>query len=229
MPKSFRLKLYPGMCLNQMRFFSGDTRFTQFDLEKENRRHQLVWDMKTGYPVPLDMVSSPSRNGTVVLHADLTSKVVGWRAKKTDEIVDLSRYDNDPRLFWEEVYPEKKMLFLKKDEFLILSTKEGIVVPPWLAAEVVAMNERYMEGRTHFAGFFDPGWGWRDEGRCGDTATMEVRPYENMCMRDGLPLAGFRFEYLTNEPETQYGADSHYAGQTGAGLAKFFAPFPIAG
>jgi dCTP deaminase len=147
---------------------------------------------------------------------------------RTDQVIDLSRRDHDPSLFWEAASPEDDMLLLEQGSFWILSTKEGIIVPPDYAAEVVAMDERIMEGRTHYAGFFDPGWGWRKSGRMGDTATMEVRPYENMFLRDGLPLAAFRFERMICRPDKLYGVGSHYGGQLGAGLAKFFAPFPVA-
>lgn len=225
-PKSFRTKLAPGMCLNQMRFFSGDTRFTQTDLEAEHADNPLVWDMKMGYPVQLDRVSAPNRNGTVVLHADLSSDVVGWRAKKTKEILDLSQRNIDPTVFWAPARPENGKLLLKKGQFWILSTKEGVVVPPWLSAEVVAMDERFMEGRTHYAGFFDPGWGWRPGSPMGDTATMEVRTSEDVYLRDGQLFVAFRFERMTCVPDVLYGAGSHYTGQLGAKLAKFFAPFP---
>lgn len=224
-PKSFRLKLERGMSLNQMRFFSGDTRFTQEDLEREYRKNPLVWDKTMGFPAQVDRVCSPSRNGTVVLHADISSEVVGWCAKATQEVLDLSRRDVEPEPFWETARPKDGRLFLKKDQFWILST-EPVAVPPWLSAEVVAVDERLMEGRTHYAGFLDPGWGWRPGESMGDTVTMEVRASEDMFLRNGQPFAGVRFERMTSVPEVLYGVGSNYMGQRGARLAKFFAPFP---
>ncbi len=222
-PKSFRVKLHPGVSLNQMRFFTEDTRFTHSKLQQVYRTCPLVWDMGMNFPIPVDQVLGHSKDGKVVLHADIRSGVAGWRAKKTEEVIDLSRKDHDPNLFWEAAVPEDDMLFLEQGSFWILSTMEGIVVPPGYAAEVVAMDERFMEARTHYAGFFDPGWGYRKKGRMGDTATMEVRPYESMFLRHGLPLAAFRFEEMLEVPTRLYGADSHYGGQLGPGLAKFFA------
>src|SRR3989442_14170269 len=89
-------------------------------------------------------------------------KIVGFRAKKNSQVLDLSRIGHyDPADFWEPLprHPNNTLL-LEPKEFYILLSKERIRVPPAYAAAKVAYEAAIGELRTHYAGFFDPGFGY---------------------------------------------------------------------
>ena len=53
-----------------------------------------------------------------------------------------------------------KQLILAPGEFYILASKESVRVPPHYAAEMVPFDPSIGEYRIHYAGFFDPGFGY---------------------------------------------------------------------
>jgi hypothetical protein len=55
-------------------------------------------------------------------------------------------------------------LILDPDEFYILASKEAVQVPPDYAAEMVPFDPLVGEFRVHYAGFFDPGFGYAGAG-----------------------------------------------------------------
>jgi|TARA_B110000902_G_scaffold250271_1_gene309282 dCTP deaminase len=88
------------------------------------------------------------------------------------------------------------------------------------------------ELRAHYAGFFDPGFGYGADGAlCGTVGVLEVRPHETISVYDGQPIAMMEFYRNTNEPERPYGEQlvgskkvhaNNYQSQSGPRLAKFF-------
>jgi dCTP deaminase len=93
-----------------------------------------------------------------------------------------------------------------------------------MACEMIPMDERSGEFRSHYAGFIDPGWGWGKNGEGkGRPLTLEVRPFEDLIVRQGQPIAKIRFEKVTEIPEVIYDATgSNYIKQSGPKLAKHF-------
>eukprot|EP00511_Aplanochytrium_stocchinoi_P002195 CAMPEP_0204833314 /NCGR_PEP_ID=MMETSP1346-20131115/16399_1 /ASSEMBLY_ACC=CAM_ASM_000771 /TAXON_ID=215587 /ORGANISM="Aplanochytrium stocchinoi, Strain GSBS06" /LENGTH=99 /DNA_ID=CAMNT_0051965747 /DNA_START=103 /DNA_END=399 /DNA_ORIENTATION=+ len=94
-------------------------------------------------------------------------RLVGYEALPTNEVIDLSvKGVLDPTLFFRPVtwQPGTKSLTLEKDKFYILATKERISVPVHLSAEMVPFSQHVGELRAHYAGFFDPGFGYGDQG-----------------------------------------------------------------
>jgi dCTP deaminase len=115
-------------------------------------------------------------------------------------------------------------VYLKKGAFYILSTNEAVRVPPELACEMVPMDERSGEFRSHYAGFIDPGWGWGEKGEGkGRPLTLEVRPFEDLIVRHGQPIAKIKFERVNEVPVAAYDSmGSNYIKQSGPKLAKHF-------
>ena len=101
-------------------------------------------------------------------------------------------------------------------------------IPSDLAAEMVAYDPTSGELRTHYAGFFDPGFGqFEHEGPPGAAAVLEVRAHDVPFMiEDGQKVSKFSFEPMAEPPEVLYGAQvgSHYHGQPRM-LSKYFRPF----
>jgi dCTP deaminase len=96
-------------------------------------------------------------------------------------------------------------------------SKERIRVPPELAAEMSVYDISAGEVRTHYAGFFDPGFGYGDGRLLGTKVVMEVRAREvPVVLYDGQTLFTVRLERLTRKPDRTYGADlgSSYQHQT---------------
>ena len=81
--------------------------------------------------------------------------------------------------FWEpmQARPDKSLI-LDPNEFYILASKEAVQVPPDYAAEMVPFDPLVGEFRVHYAGFFDPGFGYAGAGGKGARAVLEVRSRE---------------------------------------------------
>jgi dCTP deaminase len=91
-------------------------------------------------------------------------------------VIDVSLINHyDPREFWDKIESDDGRLNLEKDEFYILATREDVGVPPRTAAEMVPYDSRSGEFRVHYAGFFDPGFGWENGKAMGSRAVLEVR------------------------------------------------------
>jgi dCTP deaminase len=165
---------------------------------------------------------------TIDLKGQGQGSVIGYRAKKHTDKIDIDALGvYDPHDYWERItYHREATLILDPDEFYILATAEEVGVPPDLAAEMVPYYTRSGEYRVHYAGFFDPGFGWN--GRAGGSrAVLEVRSHEVPFMLEhGQTVAWLRYERMAGHPDRVYGVSikSNYQNQ-GLALAKHFRPF----
>ena len=223
--KSFPVQLHPGDRLNQLRFFHGDARLSSFEHRMIYDRYGLLRDRIGNRLIATEETVSNGITMTVDLSSD---DIVGWRAHPSAwGVLDTARYDHDPLDFFEPVArPKTGEITLRHGSFYILVTKERIVVPPTLAAEMAAYDPTKGEFRSHYAGFFDPGFGWHDqETQRGFYGVLEVSTHgHDFMLRDGQPICLMVYERLLAKPDVVYGADigSHYAAQTGPRLAKWF-------
>jgi dCTP deaminase len=224
-PKSFPVKLHAGDRINQIRFFTGDTRLSPLEHRIAYDRFHLLRNLDGSLPPPEQDVVGRGVVMTVDLHS---SETIGWRAKNGGyHVLDTARFDHDPQEFFELVpRPENDELVIHPDTFYILSTKEKIITPPTFATEMAAYDSTIGEFRSHFAGFFDPGWGWvEDEAKRGAIAVLEVEAMSHdFVLRDGQPICLMVYEQMLAEPEKLYGSDlkSNYTFQQGPRLAKWF-------
>ncbi len=174
-PRSFHVLVRRGSRLAQIRLKRGSPAASDRFVRHLNARLGVVRD---------EDGTADVKGGAIALSVDLVgddpSGLIGYKAKRSDEPIDIDRrnyYDVDS--FWERVYrPESGGIVLRTDEFHILSTKEGVAVPPHMAADMVAYDTLVGEFRVHYAGFFDPGFGY-DGGRAeGTKIVLEVRSHE---------------------------------------------------
>ncbi len=223
-PRSFDVLLFEGLCLNQLRFFNKDTRFTEAELQMELSKTSLIWN-ESGAIIYADLRTKDA-DGSLLLGLDINGETIGYEAIQTDVVIDVSRIGSyEYSDFFIPVVKDKDdLLYLKRDTFYILSTKERLKIPPYLACEMIPMDERTGEFRSHYAGFIDPGWGWGKDGEGeGRPITLEVRPFEDMIVRQDQPIGKVVFERLTDVPEQQYDdIGSNYISQKGPKLAKQF-------
>jgi dCTP deaminase len=162
---------------------------------------------------------------TVDLGGD-ESGLVGYRARRYADLVDLAKVDHyPPRDYWEPVHADTRGgVILNPGDFYILASREAVTVPPDHAAEMTPYDTRVGEFRVHYAGFFDPGFGYAGAGGAGSRAVLEIRSFEvPFVLRDGQMVGRLVYERLTAEPDKLYGRDigSSYQRQ-GLALAKQF-------
>lgn len=223
-PKTFNVKLYEGISLNQIRFFNVDTRLSDGELAKATEEFSLLWRLggkKYSYKEFLIVDNDDS----IILTLDLSQKIIGYKAKKTKKVIDLKKIRYyDWKDFFDPIKKDGNFSHLEKDKFYILSTAEAVRIPPCLASEMTPIDDRSGEFRSHYAGFLDPGWGWgvNGEGK-GRPFTLEVRPFEDLIVRDRQPFAKIKFEKLMEDPDCIYDdMESNYKVQSGPRFAKQF-------
>ena len=163
---------------------------------------------------------------SVDLAGDPDTGFVGYRAKRHTGLVDMDKPGAlDVLDFWEPIHARgRTQLILDPDQFYILASKEAVTVPPTHAAEMVPFNPLVGEFRVHYAGFFDPGFGYGEAGGEGSKAVLEVRSHKvPFILEDGQIIGQLIYERLTQMPETVYGTGigSHYQAQ-GLKLSKHF-------
>lgn len=225
MSKTFFVKMSPGQSYNQLRFFNEDTRLSEMEFEIAMKQYNLIWSSKTKKPHSYSDFVIRDGDGSFIQTLDIMGDVVGYVGIKRDKVIDLGKIKHyDYSEFFEPLKRQGDFIHLKKDHFYILSTYEAVRIPPEFACEMVSMDDRSGEFRSHYAGFLDPGWGWgkKGEGK-GRPFTLEVRPFEDLVIRHKQPIAKIKFERLTTIPDSVYDAmNSNYLKQSGPKLGKNF-------
>jgi len=231
-PRSFTVKVQTGLALNQLRLISGKPTVSDAQLRMIHRDEHLLFhntDTPSGNR-PLATKNVRVDNG-MFLRIDLQGgsaahPIVGYRAKKNSHVIDLSKIGYYSALdFWEPLYQHPNhTLLLEPEEFYILASKERIKVPEGYAAEMVAYEAACGELRTHYAGFFDPGFGAAKTPHRGTQVVLEVRPHDvPFLIHDGQTFFKVLYEKMLEVPSQIYGAtigSSYY--QQGLTLSKHF-------
>lgn len=221
-PKTFSIAVRTGSRLTQLRLRRGRAEVGPEDLL---RLHDTSGLIDTAVD-PAEIAEHRSLSLRLDLGTDAPGGIVGWRARHHAGIVDVDKPDHyDPADFWEPVAARNGGIILNPDDFYILATREAVTVPPDYAAEMVAYDTLVGEFRVHYAGFFDPGFGWHPDDRSiGSRGVLEVRSHDVPFLLEHEQVIGrLRYERLIAPPEKIYGVGigSHYQGQ-GLKLAKQF-------
>lgn len=201
-PQSYPVLMQAGQTLSQLRLFTGNNPFTELELQIALERDKLLWDLASTKPHRYTDLSVTDRDGSILLSAHLHGEIVGWECLGSNKVLDFSlNAGHNPEDFFTPITAQNGQLTLRKNGFYILKTKENVRIPKSLACEMIPTDERTGEFRTHYAGFIDPGWGYGTGGEgVGRSLVMEVRPYQDILIRDGQPMAKIKFEYMTKEP-----------------------------
>jgi dCTP deaminase len=223
-PISFPIRVREGLSLNQLRLMSGPTpRLSDEEIADAHERRPLLY--RDGKPVQ-DLALSNGLLISVDLSGD-SAGVVGYKARSHTRLLDMTGPPSDPVDFWEPVRAERgQRIVLEPEAFYLLLSAEGISIPPEYAAEMVAYDPTSGELRTHYAGFFDPGFGFGARSPEGSRAALEVRAHDvPFVVEHGQAVCKLGFERMAQPPQRLYGADvkSHYQNQATT-LSKYFLP-----
>ncbi len=221
-PRTFSVAVRMGTRLNQLRFRRGSPVIAASELQRLHDEGQLILSNATDQ----NFIERKMLRLSVDLHGSGKGGLIGYRAKKHTDRIDVEKIGHyDPLDFWEPLhYHRDPPLILDPDAFYILVTKEAVRIPPDFAAEMVAYDTSVGEFRVHYAGFFDPGFGWGD---AVSRAVLEVRSHEvPFTLEDGQTVGWLQYERMAGRPDRLYGAGlkSNYQGQ-GLALAKQFKAF----
>ncbi len=214
-PRTFSILARAGSSLNQLRLKFGECRLDDAALKRLNETSPLVdgaADIAGGLGLSVALCAGDG--------------LIGWRARRHSALIDvdkvgaLERHD-----FFEPIAaPASGFIILDPDEFYILASKEALAVPPDYAAEMTPISPGLGEFRVHYAGFFDPGFGWSGGGANGSRGVLEVRSHDApFVLEDGQLVARLVYEKMSARPERLYGeaVKSNYQGQ-GLKLSKHF-------
>ncbi len=214
-PRSFSIALRTGSRLNQLRFRRGNPQLSDSEIIELNELEMLVPDIPhvdqgLAFSVDLDRGHEPA----------------GYRAKPHAGIIDIDAVAScQVEDFWEPVYATDKQLILDPDSFYILVSNENVRIPPGHAAEMMPYIAMIGEFRVHYAGFFDPGFGWDADGKTRSRAVLEVRCHEvPFVLQHGQQVGRLCFERMAGIPDRVYGTDSNYQGQNLKLSKHFLAP-----
>jgi dCTP deaminase len=224
-PRSFAIRVRSGQSLNQLRLVRGEPRLTDEDVRTVHAEHPLLYQGSHSIR-EADLALSEGLFLSLALEGH-GQRIVGYRAKKNSMPIDLSRLRHY-RLedYWDPVYPEGGgRIVLEPEVFYLLLSEEGVCIPPQIAAEMMAYDPTAGELRTHYAGFFDPGFGYDPSHlRHGSRAALEVRARDVPFMVEHeQPVCKLALERMAAEPDRLYGDDlgSNYQGQVSM-LSKHF-------
>jgi dCTP deaminase len=227
-PRTFSIKVCKGSRLNQMRFLRRVGRQDRYWRPALNDQRLRAQDKKT--PLVDGVVGKATIRHGLNVRVDLRGEgkrsIIGYRALKYADVLDVDKKRAHNKAdFWEPIRASSTgRLILNPNEFYILASKERIQVPPEFAAEMIPIDPMMGEFRAHYAGFFDPGFGYADNGGAGSKAVLEVRTLEvPFILEDGQIIARLVYEELAERPMKVYGKGirSNYQGQN-LRLSKHF-------
>lgn len=226
-PRTFPIIVKAGTKLNQLRFYRGDSQSDDEQLRKLAQKRPLVYE-NGGTP------SKPMIDRGLHISIDLCGSgggVVAYKGKKTTTPIDLSHVGAyDIEQFWEPLYGQDLggSLVLEPGDFYLLASKERVSVPTDYAAEMESYDPSIGEFTVHYAGFFDPGFGFGESGEIkGTNAVLEVRAHEvPILLEDSREIGRLIYHKMADRPDKVYGSGigSSYQKQQLALSKQFKAP-----
>src|SRR5579862_5968867 len=243
--RTFPIIVQAGTKLSQLRFVRGNPPSGDGVLEQLAERERLVYYENDEGPVEaivergLDKLVHPSAGGpeqaiidrglrtTIDLAGIGAPGIVAYKAKSHCAPVDLSKVGAHLAAdFWDAIEgPRSGGLVLDPGDFYLLASRERFCIPSGWAAEMEPFDQSIGEFSVHYAGFFDPGFGYGAAGEVkGTPAVLEVRTHDvPFLLEHGQTVGKFRYERLSSSVTRPYGAGlgSSYHAQ-GLALAKHF-------
>ena len=224
-PRTFPIVVKTGTKLNQLRFVRGNPLHSDGMLRQLAAKEKLVFE--NGTDEALDAVIDRGLRVSIDLQGEGSSSIVAYKARRNAPPVDLSKIGAyDPADHWELVTsPTSKRVVLSPSDFYLLASKQRVRVPLGCAAEMEPFDPSIGEFSVHYAGFFDPGFGYGAYGEiAGTKAVLEVRAHEvPILLEDNQIVARLTYHRMIDAPDKVYGKGigSSYQNQ-GLALSKHF-------
>lgn len=205
-PRTFSVVVRTGSRLNQLRLRRGAAAASDSATRRLHRRIGLVdrdpadANIANGLALSVDLSGTGERSGN--------GGPIGFKARKHAGLIDVDLKDHyDPAEFWEPIHAQSdEGIILNPDDFYILASKEAVTIPPDHAAEMVAYDTLVGEFRVHYAGFFDPAFGYTPAGGARTRAVLEVRSHEvPFLLQDGQIVGRLIYERMLEVPDKLYG------------------------
>jgi dCTP deaminase len=206
--RTFTVALRAGMRLSQLRFVQGNPVAGDRTIRELNQEEPLVY---------MDEEDSPGKARlqrglriTVNLEGADAGEIIAYKAKRYAPAIELDKVNfYATEEFWEVRHQNaSKSLILEPGDFYILASRERVRVPPDFAAEMVPFDPADGEFRIHYAGFFDPGFGYGSSDIKGTRAVLEVRAHEvPFLMEHGQLVGRLNYMPLLSRPNKIYGTN----------------------
>ena len=215
-PISFSIIVKEGISLNQLRFHNQQKIISDKQLESLDTQYGILENrnqIDNGITISVSL-------------KDKNNEPIGFKARDNSPAINLAKIDfYKVETFWEKLFSKNGILVLSPGAFYILRSKEFIIIPPQTAAEMVPYEVKMGEFRVHYAGFFDPGFGFTtDKNNSLSKAVLEIRCHETpFILEDSQIIGKLVYEKLATKPKKTYGniIGSNYQGQT-LKLSKHF-------
>jgi len=226
-PRSFAIRVRTGDSLGQLRFQCGDPHLSHQETMSLLNTEAILLSHDLKVLRTQNLPQSPSHS--LVLSISLSRKhettrskesTVGYQARKNTSPIDLRAVGQARiRNYWDRIYDDSKPVILEPDEFYIFASKELVRLPPQYCAEMVPFDAGSGEVRTHYAGFFDSGFGYSvgsSPEASAAAVVLEVRSRDvPFLIEDGQSLFRVNLLRCSEAPDQLYGADlgSNYQSQ----------------
>ena len=206
-PLSFPVRLARGDRLGQLRLSRGAPAVSRAELVELWRETPLCFEGERALGIDEVRIDA---DGALELGVGLAGRdPAGWRAASHTDVLHFAaegRHARDD--FWEAVRAPDGRCILAPGSFYIFASRERLRIPPQLAAEMLPVDIGIGELRNNYAGFFDNGFGWRDEqdaGPGGTPAVLEVRAHDvPFLVEDGQAFCRVQFFHTSGRPERLY-------------------------
>ena len=210
-PLSFPVRLKRGDRLAQLRLARGEPALAAGELRALHERTPICFDARGTRALSSGEVRIDEQGGLALSIGLAGRDPAGWRAGAHTDVVEFAREGaHAVHDFWEPVHARDGRSILEPGSFYVFASKERIRVPAHLAAEMTCYDVGIGELRTNYAGFFDNGFGWRENGAgaapLGTPAVFEVRAHDvPFLVEDGQVCCRLRFFRTAGRPDRVYG------------------------
>ena len=207
-PRSFAIRVRRSDALAQMRFQTGNPRLSvEETIALLNDETILLSTVLQ----PLKAADVSTASGmTLSIHLPQKNETIGYQARRNTAPIDLRVRGMARRNHWDRIYGDGKPIILEPDDFYIFRSSEVVRLPPEYCAEMVAFDASSGEVRTHYAGFFDSGFGYVPDKPAAETAAavvLEVRSRDvPFFIEDRQPLFRVHVLRCTEPPDMLYGS-----------------------